>query len=158
MNKRKIFCPCHLTPVNEVPHGSAGRFKYYCSVTGDQLFTFKYKEKNMAQSKQENLEDTWPGDAPNFPDEDIGEAPDFNEEESANGEIPEQTEEEQPFLFEGDKVYNALHTALTDINDSLKKTEKKLDHTKIEKEILQKRKAEIQEAIEVYEKQRAEAE
>jgi len=112
----------------------------------------------MAQSKQENLEDTWPGDAPNFPDEDIGEAPDFNEEESANGEIPEQTEEEQPFLFEGDKVYNALHTALTDINDSLKKTEKKLDHTKIEKEILQKRKAEIQEAIEVYEKQRAEAE
>jgi len=112
----------------------------------------------MAQSKQENLEDTWPGDAPNFPDEDIGEALDFNEEESGNEEIPEQTEEEQPFLFEGDKVYNALHTALTDINDSLKKTEKKLDHTKIEKEILQKRKAEIQEAIEVYEKQRAEAE
>ena len=119
----------------------------------------------MAQAKQENLEDTWPADAPNFPDEDIGEEPDLEEGEPGNEEStdegedkPEQTEEEQPFLFEGDKVYNALHTALTDINDSLKKTEKKLDHTKIEKEILQKRKAEIQEAIEVYEKQRAEAE
>ena len=119
----------------------------------------------MPQAKQGNLEDTWPGDAPNFPEEDIGEEPDLEEEGHGNEEIPEegedkpeQIEEEQPFLFEGDKVYNALHTALTDINDSLKKTEKKLDHTKIEKEILQKRKVEIQEAIEIYEKQRAETE
>lgn len=176
MNKRKIFCTCHLKPVKVVPNQrDSSKNDYLCPVTDKVLYRFNYKskEKNMPD---ENLEDTRPGEEAEltkFPDEEESrDVPIFNEEGHSNEEPPEESfeeekegetgevmeESEQPFLFEGDKVYNALHTALTDINDCLKRTNKKLDHTKVEKEVLLTRKKEIQEALEVYEKQRSEKE
>jgi hypothetical protein len=104
---------------------------------------------------------------PQFPDEEeekvnVIEEPFFPEEEEVEL-LEEEAEEkegkpEQPFLFEGDKVYNVLHTALTDVNEELKKVDKQIDNKKLEKSLLINKKEELQEAIKIYEKQRADSE
>jgi hypothetical protein len=160
-------CTCHDEPVDVIPKGDTAGYNYYCHKTGKQLFKFIHrKEINMEQKEPRNPEDTWPGDAPNFPDEEIGEEPDMEEpKEGETGVEMEKTEggltgeeEEQPFLFEGDKVYNALHTALTDVNEDIKKCDKALDNKKLEKKLLQKRKEELQDAIKIYKNQQSEKE
>lgn len=116
----------------------------------------------MPRTDKENLEDTRPGDAPEFPDDEekvavIEES--FFPEEEKEGETGEPMEEtEQPTLFEGDKVYNELQISLRDIKESLQRNKKKFENIKLEKSILDKRQQEILEAIEDFEQRMAEKE
>jgi hypothetical protein len=148
------LCKCHEKPVDIVPNQGTSGNKYYCSVTGDQIFSFIHKEVDM-NKKSRDPDETWPGDMAEFPDEeekaDKAEESSFPEEEA---EKKDNKGAEQPFLFEGDKVYNALQTSLTDVNDALKKVDKQIDNKKLEKSLFINRKEELQEAIKIYEKQR----
>jgi hypothetical protein len=149
MTKYITLCKCHEKPVEIVPNQGTPGNKYYCSVTGDQIFSLIHKEVDM-NKKPRDPDETWPGDAAKFPDEkENTEESSFPEEEAENEGKPEQ-----PFLFEGDKVYNALQTSLTDVNEALKKVDKQIDSKKLEKSLLINRKEELQEAIKIYEKQR----
>lgn len=121
----------------------------------------------MPETNEEELEKTWNAedpDEPRFPDEEIGEElPEEEEKGVKTIEEPffseeELTEEEQPSLFAGDRVYNELQISLKDIKESLKRNKKKLAAVQLEKEIYERREKEILEAIEDYEKQRQEAE
>ena len=119
----------------------------------------------MPETSKEN---TWPKDAPHFPDDEIEESADLQEEkEGSTGEPMEETEgelegeekeEEQPSLFEGDKVYNELQISLREIKESLQKNKKKYESIKLEKSILDKRQQEILEAVEDFEQRMSEKE
>lgn len=96
----------------------------------------------------ENLEDTKAGEE--------GEFSELPEEEDLPKE--EETEEEQPFLFKDDKVYNELHLTRIDLEDAIKRIDKKLYHTKAERKVLAKRQKENKETVEIYEKLRQDEE
>jgi hypothetical protein len=172
----QILCPCHRKPVDIILDASSEGKKYYCHISKKQLFNnfILTKEVNMA-NKPRDPDETWPGDMEEFPDEESS----FPEEEE-NGPPEEEGEEEdtpkeetredldeagflkkqseQIELFEGDKIYNVLQTALTDVNGELKKVDKQIDNKKIEKSILIKKKEELQEAIKIYEEQQSDNE
>lgn len=153
MTEYIILCKCHKKPVRiEKIHE---RKKCYCAVTGDQIFSFIHKEVDM-NKKSRDPDETWPGDMAEFPDEEEKAEESSFPEEGAENEKKEGPE--QPFLFEGDKVYNALQTSLTDVNEDLKKVDKQIDSKKLEKSLLINRKEELQEAIKIYEEQRKEKE
>jgi hypothetical protein len=160
------LCKCHDEPVKIVPNQGTSGNKYYCPVTGDQIFSFIHKEVNMA-NKPRDPDETWPGDMEELPDEESS----FPEEEGEEEDTPKEEEREdleeadflkkqseQIELFEGDKIYNVLQTALTDVNGELKKVDKQIDNKKIEKSILIKKKEELQEAIKIYEEQQSDNE
>lgn len=156
MTEYQALCKCHHEPVKDVLNGSTSGKKYYCRVSGKQLFSFIYKEINMPKKKDNPETEEILSQFPDEEEEKINviEEPFFPEEEEI--ELPEDEAEgkkkpEQPFLFEGDKVYNVLHTALTDVNEELKKVDKQIDNKKLEKSLLIDKKEELQEAIKIYE-------
>ncbi len=146
---------CHDELVVMIPNEEdPNKNDYFCFITSKQLFEFNYKseEKNMPTTNKEDSrgEKMEGGIMPSLPEDEHLPTEEETEEE--------KIEEEQPFLFKDDKVYNELHLTRIDLEDAIKRIDKKLYHTKAERKVLAKRQKENKEAVEIYEKLRTDEE
>ena len=146
---------CHDELVDMIPNEKdPNKIDYFCPVTNRQLFEFNYKPKEKDMAFKRKKKESEEGRPEGLPEE---EKPTVVEENFLPDE-EEKADVEQPFLFKDDKVYNELHLTRIDLEDAIKRIDKKLYHTKAERKVLAKRQKENKEAVEIYEKLRSEDE
>lgn len=163
MIESQILCKCHQKPIEvaSVKSNWGIRNRYYCSITGDQIFSFIHMEVNMPDKDN-------PGTMPPIEEDDetkeainTVEKPFFTEEEleeerkrmEAEGE---ETGPEQLSMFEGDKVYKQLDDFLAFVQDEIKKNKKSREKLDANAVILRRKESQIIMAIKDYEEQRSE--